>query len=179
MTIETERLLLRPWVEDDAAACYRYASDPRVGPAAGWPAHQSVEESRRVIREILAVPETYAVVLRETGLPVGSISLHFHTELIGGEGECELGYWIGAPYWGRGLIPEAARALLRHAFLDLGMQKVWCCYHDGNERSRRVQEKCGFRPVGPCRDLAVSQMNEVRPTHVNCLTRAEWQRENE
>ena len=174
MTIETQRLILRPWEEADAAECYRYASDPRVGPVAGWPTHTSVEESRRIIREILAVPETYAVVLKETGLPVGSIGLHFNTDLAKGERECELGYWLGVPYWGQGLIPEAARALLRHAFEDLHMQKVWCAYYDGNERSRRVQQKCGFRYQWRSEQVDVPQMNEVRVGHVNCLTREEW-----
>lgn len=47
MTLETKRLLLRPWEESDAESCYRYASDPLVGPAAGWPAHTSVEDSAR------------------------------------------------------------------------------------------------------------------------------------
>ena len=49
MTFETTRLLLRPWCESDAESCYRYASDPLVGPAAGWPAHTSVENSREII----------------------------------------------------------------------------------------------------------------------------------
>ena len=62
--LETERLLLRKWEESDAEECYRYAKDPRVGPIAGWPVHTSVEISRQVIRDILAVPETYAIVLK-------------------------------------------------------------------------------------------------------------------
>ena len=49
MTLETERLILRPWEEADAEACYRYAKDPRVGPMAGWPVHTSVENSRQII----------------------------------------------------------------------------------------------------------------------------------
>ena len=71
--LETERTLLRPWEEADAEECYKYAKDPRVGPIAGWPVHTSVENSRQIIRDVLAVPETYAIVLKETGLPVGSI----------------------------------------------------------------------------------------------------------
>lgn len=172
--LSTSRLILRPWVEADAEELFRYAKDPRVGPMAGWPPHVSVENSRQVIRDILAVPETYAIVLKETGLPVGSVGLHFHTDLATGDDECELGYWLGAPYWGRGLVPEAAREALRHAFLDLGLSRVWCGYYDGNERSRRVQEKLGFHYVKTSENVPVPQMGEVRKGHVNRLTREEW-----
>ena len=73
MILETERLILRPWTEDDAEECYKYAKDPLVGPIAGWPEHTSVENSRQIIRDVLSDPETYAIVLKETGLPIGSI----------------------------------------------------------------------------------------------------------
>jgi RimJ/RimL family protein N-acetyltransferase len=174
MILETERLILRPWTEADAEECYKYAKDPLVGPPAGWPAHKSVEETREIIRTVLAVPETYAVVLKETGLPVGSVGLHMHSDLAEGEDECELGYWIGAPYWGRGLIPEASREMLRHAFEDLGMKKVWCGYYDGNEKSRRVQEKLGFKYQWTTENAPVPQMGETRKGHVNLMTAGEW-----
>ncbi|MCR5648618.1 MAG: GNAT family N-acetyltransferase [Oscillospiraceae bacterium] len=174
MILETERLVLRPWTEEDTEECYKYAADPLVGPPAGWPAHESLEQTREVIRTILAVPETYAVVLRETGLPVGSVGLHMHSDLAEGEDECELGYWIGAPYWGRGLIPEASRELLRHAFEDLGVKKVWCGYYDGDEKSKRVQEKLGFRYQRTTENAPVPQMGETRRGHVNLMTTEDW-----
>ena len=90
MILETKRLILRPWEETDAEECYKYAKDPQVGPAAGWPVHTSVENSRQVIKRILAVPETYAIVLKETGLPIGSIGLH-HNDLAKSDDEAELG----------------------------------------------------------------------------------------
>ena len=171
--LETGRLILRPWKEEDAEECFRYAQDPRVGPAAGWPAHTSVEDSRRIIREVLSSPETYAIVLKETGLPIGSIGLH-HNDLAEKEDEAELGYWLGVPYWGRGIVPEAAREILRHAFEDLGLLRVWCGYYDGNEKSRRVQEKLGFRPQWISENVEVPQMNETRTGHVSLLAREQW-----
>ena len=173
MLIETERLILRPWEEADAEECYRYAKDPNVGPMAGWQPHTDVENSRQVIREVLMVPETYAIVLKETGLPVGSIGLH-RNDLASKEDEAELGYWIGAPYWGRGLVPEAARALLRHAFEDLGLARIWCGHYDGNEKSKRVQEKLGFRYQWTSENVPVPQMGETRKGHVNLMTKEEW-----
>ena len=173
MILETKRLILRPWEEADAEECYRYAKDPLVGPSAGWPAHTSVENSRQVIRDVLMCPETYAIVLKETGLPVGSIGLH-HNDLAEKEDEAELGFWIGVPYWGQGLVPEAARELLRHAFLDLKLERVWCAYYDGNEKSRRVQETLGFQYQWTTENVPVRQLGETRKGHVNLMTREDF-----
>lgn len=174
MILETKRLLLRPWEESDAEECYRYAKDPAVGPAAGWPVHTSVEDSRQKILKFLSGKEVYALVLKETGLPVGSIGLHFHSDLATEADEAELGYWLGVPYWGQGLVPEAAREMLRHAFEDLGLARVWCGYYDGNEKSRRVQEKLGFAHQWTTEEVPVPQMGEVRKGHANLLTREAW-----
>ncbi len=174
MTFETDRLILRPWTEDDAEECYRYASSPDIGPKAGWPVHTSVENSREIIRDVLSKPETYAIVLKETGLPVGSIGLHHNSDLATGDTEAELGYWIGVPYWGQGLVPEASRVLLRHAFEDLRLEKVWCGYYDGNEKSKRVQEKLGFRYQWCSEDVDVPLMGEKRKEHVNLMMREDW-----
>ena len=173
MKLETERLILRPWEEADAEECYRYAKDPRVGPAAGWPAHTSVDQSRQVIRDVLAVPETYAIVLKETGLPVGSIGLH-RNDLAKNEDEAELGYWLGVPYWGRGLVPEAARELLRHAFEDLRLSCVWGRYFKGNDKSRRVQEKLGFKYQWTAENTRLPEMDDTKTGIVNRLTKEEW-----
>ncbi len=174
MIFETERLILRPWGEEDAEECFRYAKDPRVGPPSGWPAHTDVENSRQVIRDILAVPETYAVVWKETGLPIGSVGLHFHTDLAEGDDEAELGCWLGAPWWGRDIAPEACREALRHAFEELGLERVWAGYFDGNEKSKRMQEKLGFRYQWTREGVDVPQMGETRRGHVNRMTREEW-----
>ena len=176
--LETPRLLLRPWEETDAEALYKYAKDPAVGPIAGWPPHTSVENSREIIRTILSAPETYAVVLKQTGEPVGSIGLMFgdtvHSADIA-EGEAEIGYWIGVPFWGQGLIPEAVRRLLRHGFEDLGLQAVWCGYYDGNTQSRRVQEKCGLQ-YSHTEHGKISPLGDVRTEHFTRLTKNEWGR---
>ena len=174
MILETERLILRPWEESDAEELYKYAKDGRVGPIAGWPVHTSVENSREIIINVLSDPEDYAVVLKETGLPVGSIGLKFHKDLAEKDDECELGYWLGVPYWGRGLIPEAAREMLRHAFEDLKLERVWCGYYEGNDKSRRVQEKCGFRYQWTTQGLEVPLMHETRTGHVSLMTREDW-----
>lgn len=175
MILETERLILRPWSEEDAEELYTYASDPDVGPAAGWPPHTSVENSREIICEVLSAPETYAVCLKETGKPIGSIGLH-RNDLATAEDEYELGYWIGKPFWGQGLIPEASREILRYAFEELGMNRIWCGYYDGNEKSRRVQEKLGFIYQRKTEEIEVKLLNEIRTGHSNLMTRERWQK---
>ena len=177
MIIKTTRLILRPWEEADAEECYKYAKDPRVGPIAGWPAHKNIEETKDVIRNILMTDETYAIVLKETGLIVGSIALMFKTNLAQKEDEAELGYWIGVPYWGRGLVPEASRELIRHGFEDLHLNRIWCGYYDGNERSKRVQEKLGFKYQRTNKNVYVEQMDETRTDHINLLTKEEWNKQ--
>ena len=58
---------MRPWLEEDAPALFKYASDPEVGPRAGWPPHRSLDESREVIRTVFSGEGMWAVVLKETG----------------------------------------------------------------------------------------------------------------
>lgn len=175
--LETTRLLLRPWQEKDAESLCEYAKDPDVGPPAGWPPHTGVENSREVIRNVLSAPETYAVCMKD-GKPIGSVGLKLkgHTDITDREDECELGYWIGKPFWGQGLIPEACRELLRHAFEDLGMRAVWCGYYEGNEKSRRVQEKLGFVYQYTTENLDVNLLNEKRTGHTSLLTAENWRK---
>ena len=96
-----------------------------------------------------------------------------HTVKIS-DNECEIGYWIGEPYWGQGLIPEAIREILRHAFEDLHLSSVWCGYYDGNEKSRRAQEKCGFIYNHTEDNKPVLLLNEVRTEHFTKITFNDW-----
>ena len=175
--IVTERLILRPWQESDAESLYKYVQDPAIGPIAGWPPHTSVEDSLNVIRTVFAVPETYAVVLKESNEPVGSIGIMFGDALHSAEmqaNESEIGYWIGKPYWGQGLIPEAVRRLLQRCFEELEMVAVWCGYYDGNRKSRRVMEKCGFR-FHHTEEGNISPLGDVRTEHFMRITKEEWE----
>ena len=129
--LETERLILRPWRESDAAACYRYASDPRIGPMCGWKVHESEDESREIIRTILSAEMTYAVTLKGEDEAIGSISFQpcTHPDTIG---HMELGYWLGVP-----------AVMLKTAF-DLGATEIWVRHNAVNHQSRRVIHKLGF-----------------------------------
>jgi len=177
---ETTRLILRRWRDDDAQSLFKYAQNPNIGPIAGWPPHTSIEDSREIIKNVLSADETYAVVLKQTGEAVGSIGLMLtkgeinSVEMVEGEGE--IGYWIGEPFWGQGLIPEAVCELLRHSFEDLKLTAVWCGYYDGNEKSKRVQEKCGFIYHNTEYNKPVTLMNDFRTVHYSKMLREDWGR---
>ena len=141
--IETARLILRPWREEDAESLFKYAQDPDVGVIAGWPPHTSIENSREIIRTVFSAPEIYAVVLKETNEPIGCCGIVNASDM--NNEEAEIGYWIGKPYWGQGLIPEAVKRLLSRCFNELNLDAVWCGFYEGNLKSKRVCEKSGFK----------------------------------
>lgn len=177
MILETDRLILRRWEESDAESLYEYAKDPDIGPIAGWPPHKNVEESLGVIKNVFIGAECYAICEKESNRAIGAIELKLngHTDMTERDDECELGYWLGKPYWGKGYMPEAAREILRHGFEDIGMTTIWCGYYDGNNKSKRVQEKVGFIYHHTCDEVPVPLMNEVRVGHTNYMTKARWE----
>ena len=173
MELQTKRLILRPWQESDAESCYEYAKDPQVGPSAGWPVHTSVENSRETIKNVLSADGTYAVVLKASGKPVGCAGLTVvaASNLKLPEDEGEIGCWLGVPYWGQGIIPEAVQELIRYGFEDLGLKRIWYAFFDGNEKSKRVAEKCGFSYHHTNENLEWKLLNRTVTEHVYVLDR--------
>lgn len=172
----TKRLILRAWRETDAKSLYRLAQDPRVSVVAGWRPHKSPKESLAVIRDVYSQPEIYALVLRSTGEVIGSVGLMtYHNSNIGlSKTDCELGYWLGVPYWENGYCTEAASVLIRHAFEDLSMQRVFCSYIEGNLSSQKVQEKLGFSPHHVNKNVYWDSLGASRNEYVSCISRQDW-----
>ena len=77
-------------------------------------------------------------------------------------------------YWGQGLIPEGVNKLLRYAFENLQQTTVWCGYYDGNEKSKRAQEKCGFTYSHTEENKPVPLMNDFRTEHFTKITLEDW-----
>ena len=182
MVIHTERLALRPWREADAANLFAYASDPDVGPAAGWPPHRRIEESREIIRTVFSAPYTFAVCLAGTDEPIGSIGFmpsRCESSCQGVGLELEVGYWIAKPFWGRGIAPEAVRAMQHYAFETLGCKALWCGYYEGNDKSLRVQQKCGFSPHHVEHDVPCELVDDVRTECFTYMTCDDWRRQTE
>ena len=176
MRLETTRLLLRPWRDTDAADLYEFAQDERVGPIAGWPQHTSVQNSAEIIRTVFNHPEVYAVESKENRRAAGCVGI-----LIGSdsnfeisEQEGEIAYWIGVPYWGKGLIPEAVREVMRHAFETLKLKALWCGYFANNTQSFVAQSKCGFRHHHTEVDKYNQFLQDYRTEHISRITYEEW-----
>ena len=175
MIQKTNRLLLRPWHEEDAEDLYTYAKDPDVALPAGWPPHVSVAHSREIIRTILHKPTVWAIC-RADNVPVGNIHLDPDTPLREDNSTCELGFWLGKPFWGQGFVPEAAEAILRLAFAEYGMQTVLCGYYDGNAQSRRVQEKLGFVRFRTDTVQTAGSPPQIRAVHRTKMSRDMWEK---
>ena len=165
--METERLILRPWRESDAEALYQYASDPELGPRAGWPPHKNVEESREIIRTLFSGEGMWAVEWKATGEAIGCVGYltASHSNLKISENECEVGYWIARPYWGQGICSEALKLVVDYCFRKKGFNTLWGSYFPSNPASGRVMEKCGFEDTGRetrCPNLEVGGDMPVR-----------------
>lgn len=145
MIFKTRRLVLRPWKEKDAKWLYFYARNPNVGPMAGWPPHQSREESLYIIQTLFSKREVYAITFKNK--PIGCIQLYIYPDgnYYWGEGNGELGYWIGEQFWGKGIAVEASKKILDHAFNDLKLDTVYATFQKTNKQSKRVLEKLGFK----------------------------------
>ena len=178
MVLNTERLMLRKWTEADAESLFEYAKDPDVGPIAGWPPHKNKDESLSVIKNVFNWAECYAICEKGNNEAIGAIELKLNgsTDMTNRDDECELGYWLGKPFWGKGYMSESAREIIRHAFEELGMTTIWCGYYEGNYKSKRVQEKLGFIYHHTCEEVAVPLMNEVRVGHTNHMTKEQWKK---
>lgn len=145
--IETPRLILRPWCDGDLSDLYEYASMPGVGEMAGWKHHQDMEESKTILQMFIEHKKTFALELKETGKVIGSLGI----ERVKDEPEIpynllgrEIGYVLGKDYWGRGLMPEAVKAVIEYCFTVLRYDYLLCGHFLWNGQSRRVVEKCGF-----------------------------------
>ena len=165
--METNRILLRSWRDEDAEALFKYASDPEVGPRAGWPPHKSVEESLEIIRTVFHSDTNWAIELKETGEPIGAIGYMPmpQSNLPMREGEPLIGYWVGKPYWNQGICTEALELLLEHIRKTTDIKSLISSHYYDNPASGRVMEKCGFVPTG---ETCIDEMltGTTKPTRV-------------
>ncbi len=147
--IETERLILRPWSLSDLDDFYEYARMPEVGPMAGWNPHTSKDGSQKILEMFINNKNDLAIVLKENNKAIGSLGVH---QSWADEQEefkelkvMELGYAMSKDYWGRGIMPEAVKAVIELCFDKFELDMLTIGHFDFNNQSRRVIEKCGFK----------------------------------
>ena len=149
--IETERLILRAFRESDLQDFYEYASVEGVGERAGWKHHESIEDSKNILDNFIKEDKTFAICLKETGKVVGSLGVEKYgledklTEFDGYVGR-EIGFVLSKDHWGWGLMPEAVKGVMDYLFNELDFDFLLCGYYNFNIQSKKVQEKCGFKP---------------------------------
>ena len=146
VVIKTERLILRPWKKSDLQDFYEYASVDGVGQMAGWVPHKSIEESRQILDMFISGKRVFA--LEFNGKVIGSLGIEEYSEAelpeFSDKLGREIGYVLSKDYWGRGLMPEAVRAVVKYLFDEVNLDFIACGHFTDNNQSMRVQEKCGF-----------------------------------
>ena len=151
LVIETERLILRPFQQSDLRDFNEYASVPGVGELAGWKQHETIEKTQEILDLFIQEDKTFAIVFKKNNKVIGSLGVEKYgleeklTEFTSYYGR-EIGYVLSKDYWGKGIMTEAVGAVINHLFNDLNLDFLTCGYYDFNNQSKRVQEKCGFKP---------------------------------
>ena len=149
--IETHRLILRPFRIEDAEDMFEnWASDPEVTRFLTWPAHTGVEVSRMLLNDW--IPRyadggyfNWAIEWKENGRVIGNISVvRFIEELE----TADIGYCMSRAYWGRGIMPEALRAVTDFLFDTVGVNRITACHDLNNPKSGRVMRKAGMKFEG-------------------------------
>lgn len=154
VTIETERLILRRHKLSDAEDMFRnWASSEKVTEFMTWQPHAGVADSRAYIQSVIDCypggdKYDWIIVWKETGEAIGAIGAVGIREDIA---SCEIGYCLSDRFWGRGVMPEAFKAVIRYLFDEVGMNRIQATHDPRNQKSGRVMEKCGLRYEGTLR----------------------------
>ena len=170
--IITERLFLRAFKQGDINDFFEYASVKGVGEMAGWQHHENIQKSNEILNLFIEEDKTFAICLKESGKVIGSLGVEKYgmedklTEFFSYKGR-EIGYVLSKEYWGKGLMTEAVKAVIDYLFNEQNLDFLTCGYYDFNTRSKRVQEKCGFKPYRKL--IMETRMGTKEPGVLNLL----------
>jgi [ribosomal protein S5]-alanine N-acetyltransferase len=148
--LETDRIILRPWEIKDLDDFYEYAKNPNVGPNAGWESHQDKDVSLKILKSFIEKDEVRAFVYKENNKVIGSIGVHQDIKREGVNGKM-IGYVLSETYWGKGLMSEAIKEVIRYLFEEEELDIISCYHFPFNTRSKGVIQKCGFKYEGTLR----------------------------
>lgn len=177
-TIETTRLILRRFREEDAPAVYRnWTSDPEVTRYLTWPVHADEKVTSNILSYWIGsyrLPSyfNWAVVLKETGEPIGNISV---TRTDSRTSSAEVGYCLGRSWWHKGIMSEALSAVISFLFRETGAVRISAWHDIENSRSGEVMKRCGMSYEGTLRQAAMNNRGQVDMCMYSIL-REEWER---
>ena len=148
VTLTTDRLVLRRFEIDDAQAMYdNWTTDEKVTKFMTWDIHESVEKTRELLTQWVSQYENleyYKWVIEyipENNIIIGDINLH---AVSNQSWRADLGYNIGSKWWNKGIMTEAAYAVVEYAFNEIGMNKICAAHDTENIGSGRVMQKIGM-----------------------------------
>jgi RimJ/RimL family protein N-acetyltransferase len=172
-TLATDRVVLRPYRWADADGMVDYLGDYEVSRWLALVPHPYEAEHARAFLTRKLVPPVdpahFGLGIETERQFVGGLSLQ-------GTGRTRmLGYWLGRPWWGRGLMTEAVAALLAHAFGPMGLPRIGSGVFVGNEASLAIQRRFGFEILGQSQVFSVARGQTI--THIDTLLTAERYRE--
>lgn len=142
MELTTERLTIRPFRSEDVNDVYEYCAQSGVGENAGWPAHESIQQTSQILMDWMNSGYKHAIVWRENGKVIGHIAIDPDSEENRTDTR-ELGCALNKDYQRRGIMTEAIQATVDYLFQN-GIEYVWACCFQSNTPSKKMIEKCGF-----------------------------------
>lgn len=149
IVLETERLILRGWCENDIHDFFEYASVDGVGEMAGWKHHETMEITRSILNNFISEKNVFAIVHKQDNKVIGSLGLHYswanNVPMYKNFKVKELGYVLSKAYWGQGLMAEGVKAITLLCFREWGFDMLTCGHFLANDQSKKVIEKCGFQ----------------------------------
>ena len=171
-TLETERLLIRPYREADIPELLPLIGTREVAATTLRIAHPYTEQDARAFLELAKEPDKLwlAITLRADGRQIGGIGLRIEPQ----HQHAELGYWLGVPYWGRGYATEAAREVLRYGFEDLRLHRIFASHFKHNPASGNALKKLGMRYEG-CQREHLRKWDHFVDSEFYGILRREWQ----
>lgn len=172
-TLETERLILRKFVEDDLDDIFEYAQSLNVGPNAGWPPHKTKEDTAKILKNFIVEDEVWAIVEKKSNKVLGSYGLHNDQKRDNSNAKM-IGYVLSDKFWGNGYVPEATKRVLEYAFNELDLNIISVYHFPFNERSKRVIEKCGFKFEGVLRLTSTLPSGEIVDDVCYSMTKEEF-----
>jgi [ribosomal protein S5]-alanine N-acetyltransferase len=171
-TLETTRLILRPYREADIPELVPLIGAREVAATTLRIPHPYTEENARAFLGLTQEPGKIwlAATLRRDGRQIGGIGLRVDDQ----HQHAELGYWIGVPYWGNGYATEGAREILRYGFEDLGLHRIFASHFEHNPASGRILVKLGMRYEG-CEREHLRKWDRFVDSELYGILRHEWQ----